>query len=94
MILLRKGDCIMKKLQRILVAIDVFANPDNVLKRAFMLAKENNAELYIVQAIEVPLFSVPDYFSPKKVTVNIKGIKDEIERKIKSLDIFVENFKN
>jgi len=87
MILLRKGDCIMKKLQRILVAIDVFANPDNVLKRAFMLAKENNAELYIVQAIEVPLFSVPDYFSPKKVTVNIKGIKDEIERKIKSLDI-------
>ena len=77
----------MKKLQRILVAIDVFANPDNILKRAFMIAKENEAELYIVQAIKVPLFSVPDYFGSKKVAVNIKGIKNEIEQKIKSLNI-------
>ncbi len=77
----------MKKLQRILVAIDVFANPNNVLKRAFMLAKENEAELFIVQVIKVPLFSIPDYFGSKKVTVNIKGIKEEIEQKIKSLNI-------
>ena len=77
----------MKKLQRILVAIDVFANPDNIIKRAFMIAKENESELYIVQAIKVPLFSVPDYFGSKKVAVNIKGIKNEIEQKIKSLNI-------
>ena len=77
----------MKKLQRILVAIDVYANPDDVLKRAFMRAEENEAELYVVQAIQVPLFSVPDYFGSKNVTVNIKGIKADIEEKIKSLNI-------
>lgn len=77
----------MKKLQRILVAIDVFANSDKVLKRAFMLAQENKAELFIVQAIEVPLFSIPNYFGAKKVSVNIKGIKGEIEQKIKSLNL-------
>ena len=77
----------MKKLQRILVAIDVFANPDNVLKRAFILAQENEAELYIVHAVKVPLFSIPDYFGSKKVAVNIKGIKNEIEQKIKTLNI-------
>jgi len=77
----------MKKLQRILVAIDVFAHPNNVLKRAFMLAQENEAELYIVQAVHVPLFSVPDYFTSKNVVVNIKGIKTKIEAKIKSLHI-------
>ncbi len=77
----------MKKLQRILVAIDVFANPDNVLKRAFMLAKENESELYIVHAVKVPLFSIPDYFASKKVAVNIKGIKNEIAQKIKNLKI-------
>lgn len=77
----------MKKLQRILVAIDVYANPDDVLKRAFMRAEENEAELYIVQAIKVPLFSLPDYFGSKDVTVNIKGIKAEIEEKIKSLNV-------
>ena len=87
MISLNKGVNVMKKLQRILVAIDVFSNPDNVLKRAFMLAKENKSELYIVQAIKVPLFSVPDYFGSKKVIVDIKGIKDNIDQKIKRLNI-------
>jgi len=77
----------MKKLERILVAIDVYANPDNVLKRAFMLARENKAELYIVQAVQVPMFSVPDYFGSKNVEVNIKGIKEEIRQKIKSLNV-------
>jgi len=87
MLSLKKGGCIMKKLQRILVAIDVYANPDDVLKRAFMRAEENDAELYIVQAVKVPLFSIPDYFGSKDVTVNIKGIKKEIEQKIKSLNV-------
>lgn len=77
----------IKKLQRILVAIDVYANPDDVLKRAFMLAEENDAELYIVQAVRVPLFSLPDYFGSKDVTINIKGIKKEIHQKIKSLNV-------
>lgn len=77
----------MQKLQRILVAIDVFANHDDVLKRAFILAEENGAALYIVQAIQVPLFSIPDYFGSKKVALDTKGIKSEIDQKIKSLNI-------
>ena len=77
----------MKKLERILVGIDVYGNPDNVLRRAFMLAKENAAELFIVQAVQVPWFSVPDYFGSKEVAVNTENIKDEIKKKIKSLKV-------
>ena len=77
----------MKKLQRILVAIDVFANPDEVLKRAFMLAKENKAALYIVQAIETPLFDIPSYFGSENVSVDIKGVKQKIEKTIDKLGI-------
>ena len=76
----------MKNLKRIMVGIDVFAKSDNVLKRAFMLAKENKAELFIVQAIQTPWLSVPDYFSSKKIIVDTKGIKKKIEKKIKALN--------
>lgn len=82
-----KGVSVMKKIKRILVAVNVFANCDDVLKRAFMLAQENKATLYIVQAIEVPLFSIPDYFSSKKVTLDTAGIKDRIDQKLKKLNI-------
>jgi len=69
----------MNKLERIVAAIDVFGNPQKVLRRAFMLAKENEASLFIVQAIETPLFSVPDFFSSQNVSVDINGVKSKIE---------------
>lgn len=76
----------MKKLKRIIVGIDVFAKSNRVLKRALILAEENKAELFIVQAIRMPWFSVPDYFGPKEIVVDTKGIKKKIEKKIKKLN--------
>jgi nucleotide-binding universal stress UspA family protein len=80
----------MKNLKRIMVGIDIFAKSDNVLKRALILAKENKAELFVVQAIQTPWFSVPDYFSSKEIIVDIKGIKKKIEKKIKKLNLNIE----
>ena len=48
----------MKKLEKIIVGIDVFASSDDVLKRALMVAKENKAELYIIHAIETPWIKI------------------------------------
>ncbi len=76
----------MKKLKRIVVGIDIFAKSNNVLKRALMVAKRNKAELFIVHAVETPWFSVPSFFSSKELTVDIKGIRKKIEKKIKTLN--------
>ena len=76
----------MKKLKRIVVGIDVFAESNNVLKRAFMMAKQNKAELFIVHAVQAPWFSVPSYFGNKEITVDTKGITKKIEKKIKAAD--------
>lgn len=77
----------MNQLERIVVAIDVFGNPQKVLRRAFMLAKENDASLYVVQAVETPLFAVPDFFSSKKVSIDIEGIKKKIEDAINEVGL-------
>jgi len=76
----------MKKLKRIIVGIDVFARSNNVLKRAFMVAKENKADLFIVHAVQAPWFSVPSYFGGKEITVDTKGIKKKIEKRIKAVN--------
>jgi len=76
----------MKKLKRIIVGIDIFEKSNNVLKRALMIAKQNKAELFIVYAVQTPLFSVPSYFGGKELTVDIKGITKKIEKKIKALN--------
>jgi len=75
----------MKKLKRIIVGIDIFEKSNNVLKRAFMLAKENRAELFIVHAVQTPWLSIPSYFGGKEIAVDTKGIKKKIEKKIKAL---------
>lgn len=76
----------MKKLKRIIVGIDIFAKANNVLKRALMLARQNKAELFIVHAVEAPLFSVPSYFGGKEISIDTKGITKKIEKKIKALN--------
>jgi len=76
----------MKKLKRIIVGLDVFAKPNNVLKRALMLAKENEAELFVVHAVQTPWFSVPSYFGSKVITIDTKGITKKIEKKIKAFN--------
>ncbi|NOR51842.1 MAG: hypothetical protein GQ470_04405, partial [Gammaproteobacteria bacterium] len=74
----------MKKIKRILVGIDVFDKSNVVLKRAFMLAKEHNAFLTIVHAVQVPWLSVPSYFSSEALGVDTDGIRKKLEKKIKT----------
>lgn len=76
----------MKKLKKIIVGLDVFDKSNNVLKRAFMMAKQNKAELFIIYAVETPWFSMPSYFGGKKITVDIEGITKKIEKKIKAVN--------
>ena len=81
----KKAGIYMKNLKRIIVGIDIFAESNNVLKRAFMLARENKAELFIIQAVQAPWLSIPSYFGSKDIAVDTKGIKKKIEKKIKAL---------
>ena len=76
----------MKKVKRILVGIDIFEKPDNVLKRALMVAEENKAALFVVHAVQTPLFSIPSYLGGKEVNIDTKGITKKIEKKIHSLN--------
>jgi len=75
----------MKNIKRILVGLDVVERSNNVLKRALIVAKENNAELFIVHVVRTPWLAVPSYFGSKKITVDTKGITKKIEKKIKAL---------
>jgi len=82
----RKAGICMKKLKRIVVGIDIFEKSNNVLKRALMIAKKNKAELFIVYAIPVPWMAIPSYFGGKEISVDTKGIKKKIDKKLKVLN--------
>jgi len=70
----------MKSIKRIIVGLDIFSESNDVLKRAFMMAKQNKAELFIVHAVQTPWFSVPSYFGSKEIIVDTKGITKKIEK--------------
>ena len=76
----------MKELKRIVVGIDISEKSDNVLKRALIVARENEAELFIVHAVVTPWLSVPSYFGSKETVIDIEGIKKKIEKKLKTLN--------
>lgn len=76
----------MKKIKRIVVGIDIFAKPDNVLNRALVVAKENKAVLFIVHAVKTPLFSIPSYFGNEEISIDIAGISKKIEKKMQTLN--------
>lgn len=76
----------MKKLKRIVVGIDVSEKSDNVLKRALMIARENEAELFVVHAVETPWLSVPSFFGSKDLVIDTEAISKTIEKKIKALN--------
>jgi nucleotide-binding universal stress UspA family protein len=76
----------MKKLKRIVVGIDISEKSDNVLKRALMIARENEAELFVVHAVETPWLSVPSYFGSKDLVIDTEAISKTIEKKIKALN--------
>ena len=68
----------MKKLKRIVVGLDISEKSDNVLKRALIIARENEAELFVVHAVETPWLSVPSYFSSKELVIDTDTIKQTI----------------
>lgn len=76
----------MKKLKRILVGIDVFEKSNKVLKRAFMLAKENKAQLFVIYAVQTPWLAMPNYFNRGEISIDKSGLKKKIEKKIKGLN--------
>ena len=76
----------MKNVKRMMVGVDIYAKANNVLKRAFMVAHENKAELFIIYAIPTPWFDVPSYFSSKEITIDTDNIKKKIDKKVKVLN--------
>jgi len=76
----------MKKLKQIVVGIDVVEKSNNVLKRAFMLAKENKAQLFVIHAVQIPWLAMPNYFNPGEISIDKSAIKKKIEKKIKRLN--------
>lgn len=85
--ILIKGLYSMKKIKRILVGIDVFDKSNSVLNRAFMLAKEHDASLFIVHAVHVPWLSLPSYFASDSLDVDREGIQKKLEKKIKASNL-------
>ncbi len=77
----------MKKIKRILVGIDVFEKSNSVLKRAFMLAKEHEASLFIVHAVKVPWLSLPGIFASDPLDIDSEGIQKKLEKKIKASNV-------
>ncbi len=73
----------MKNIKRILVGIDVFDKSNLVLKRAFMLAEEHNASIYLVHAVQVPWLSLPSYFASDALDIDSKGIEKRFNKKIR-----------
>ncbi len=77
---------VMKKVKRIIAGLDIFGGSNTVLKRALMIAKENKADLFIVHAVQTPWLSIPNYFGGKKISIDIDGIANKIEKKMKALN--------
>ena len=71
----------MKKINKILVGIDVFDKSNVALKRAFMLAKEHDASLTIVHAVQVPWLSIPSYFGSEALDIDMEGIRKKLEKR-------------
>jgi nucleotide-binding universal stress UspA family protein len=76
----------MKKLNRILVGIDVHERSNDVLKRALILAKEHKADLFIVHAVRTPWLSVPSYFGSKEIGIDTEAMGKKIEKHVKALN--------
>ena len=76
----------IKKLKRIVVGIDIFSKSNIVLERAFMIAKENNAELFIVHVAEAPWLSLPSYFGGEEIMIDTQVLKKKITQKLEAFN--------
>ena len=76
----------MGTLNRIIAAIDSSKIADEVLKRALLLAKNEDSQITIVHTIDVPWFDVPDYFGKETKEIDETQIRKKIESKIQELN--------
>lgn len=76
----------MKNPRRIVVGLNVFEGSNHIVKRALIVARENEAELFFVQAIETPWFSVPDFFGSRSIVIDTKAIEEKIKHKIEKFN--------
>lgn len=72
----------LKKLKRVIVGIDIFSKSNNTLKRALMLARQNKSELYIVHVVDTPWLELPSFLGGKEMSVDVKALKQKIEKKL------------
>lgn len=70
----------MKKVNRILVAIDRSAMAEEALKRAIVIAKEKGAQLFVMHVIESSFIASP--FVP---SIDENEIEKEIKKRVKKL---------
>ena len=76
----------MKNIKRIVVGLDIFDKSNKVLKRALLLAETKKAELFVINAVETPWFSMPSFFGSEDIKVDIEGTVDKIDKQIKKLN--------
>jgi len=69
----------MNKVQQILVATDRSAMANEALKRAILIAKEKDAQLFVIHVIEPPFMESP-YLKELDHTEITKALKQEIDR--------------
>lgn len=77
----------MRALNRIVAAVDNSKIADEVLKRALLLAKDENSAVTVIHTIDVPWFDRPDFFGGEEIKeIDETQIKKKIEDKIKKLN--------
>lgn len=75
----------MKKVERIVVGLDIFSKSSNVLKRALYIANRTKAEIFVIHVVQVPWLSLPSYFGSNDIEVDTQGIIKKIDKLIKKL---------
>jgi nucleotide-binding universal stress UspA family protein len=76
----------MRTLNTILAAINMYTLDDEVIKRAMLIAKEANAQLHFIHAIDIPVMDIEITSKFLKQKVDKDAIKKEIISKLNALD--------
>ena len=76
----------MRKLNTILAAINMSVFDNEVIKRAILMAKENDAQLHFIYAIDIPVIDIEISSESLKQNINKDSIKKEISQKIDAID--------
>ncbi|MCK4975069.1 MAG: universal stress protein [Sulfurimonas sp.] len=76
----------MRELDNILAAINMSALDDEVIKRAMLIAKEANAQLHFIHAIDIPVMDIEITSEFLEQKIDKDAIKKEIIHKLDALN--------